>query len=127
MRDIQTFQPRISPETSFFRAGKPVAGKEAGLKFPWNARSAPRHVMVLAAEIVELPRGAKFHTRAADISRTGCYIDTLNPIPTGSEIRLRITHDREIFEANGRVVYVSPGLGMGVAFGSVGPRDKGRC
>ena len=82
-------------------------------------RSAPRHAMVLTAEVVELPRGAKLSARTADISRTGCYIDTLNPIPQGSEIRLRITHGAEIFEALGRVVYVSYGLGMGISFVSV--------
>lgn len=80
-------------------------------------RRAQRHDMVLAAEVVELPRGAKFHARTADISRTGCYIDTLNPVPAGSELRLRLTHHHEVFEAPGRVVYVSPGLGMGIAFG----------
>lgn len=79
-------------------------------------RSAPRHTMILAAEVVECASGARLSARTADISRTGCYIDTLNPVPQGSEIRLRITHGAEIFEALGRVVYVSYGLGMGIAF-----------
>ncbi len=82
-------------------------------------RSAPRHPLVLAAEVVELPRGAKLAARTSDISRTGCYIDTLNPIPQGSQVRVRITHHQEIFEAVGRVVYVSFGLGMGVVFETV--------
>ena len=60
--------------------------------------------------------GAKLSARTADISRTGCYIDTLNPVSQGSPVRLRITHRDEVFEAIGRIVYVSPGLGMGVAF-----------
>ena len=38
----------------------------------------------LAAEAIELPRGAKLGTRTSDISSTGCHIDTLNPIPQGS-------------------------------------------
>jgi hypothetical protein len=82
-------------------------------------RSAPRHAMVLAAEVLQLPRGTKLNARTADISRTGCYIDTLNPIPQGSEVRLRFTHGTETFVAKGRVVYVSYGLGMGIAFASV--------
>lgn len=77
-------------------------------------RSAPRHAMVLAAEVIELSRGAKLNARIADISLTGCYIDTLNPLPQGSEIRLRITHGDETFVTLARVVYVSPGMGMGV-------------
>jgi Ribonuclease G/E len=87
-------------------------------------RSAPRYPLVLAAEVVELPRGAKLGARTSDISRTGCYIDTLNPIPKGSQIRLRITHHEEVFEAVGRIVYVSSGLGMGVAFETVTPDQQ---
>ena len=79
-------------------------------------RSAARHAMVLAAEVIELPRGAKLNARTADISFTGCYIDTLNPVPQGSEVRLRITHGTETFVSLGRVVYVSYGLGMGISF-----------
>jgi len=48
-------------------------------------RSAPATTpWFWAAEVVELPRGAKLNARTADISRTGCYIDTLNyPVPQG--------------------------------------------
>jgi hypothetical protein len=38
-------------------------------------RSAPRVAMVLAAQILELPRGAKMNARSADKSLTGCHID----------------------------------------------------
>ncbi len=89
-------------------------------------RSAPRCQLVLAADIVELPRGAKLSARTADISRTGCYIDTLNPVPQASRIRLRITHHDEVFEAIGSVVYVSPGLGMGVVFVEVPAEQQAR-
>ena len=79
-------------------------------------RSAPRHAMVLAADVIELPRGAKLNASTADICLTGCYMNTLNPVPQGSEVRLRITHGTESFVSLGRVVYVSYGLGMGIAF-----------
>ena len=82
-------------------------------------RSAPRHAMVLATEVLELPRGTMLSACTADISRTGCYVDTMNPIPPGSEVQLRFTHGTETFVAKGRVVYVSYGLGMGIAFVSV--------
>ena len=57
-------------------------------------RSAPRHAMVLAAEVIELPRGAKLFVRTADISRTGCYIDTLNPIPPAYHLPKRSLRNR---------------------------------
>jgi PilZ domain len=87
--------------------------------FTVERRSAPRRAMVLAAEVVEIPRGARFNARSADFSRTGCYIDMLNPISEGTEVRLRLTHHEEIFMALARIVYVSPGLGMGLAFTNV--------
>lgn len=89
-------------------------------------RCAARFAMVLSAEVVELPRGARLSARTADISRTGCYIDTLNPVPAGSQVRVRIIHHDETFEAVGRVVYVSAGLGMGVAFLTVEPEQQSR-
>jgi PilZ domain len=87
--------------------------------FTVERRSAPRRAMVLAAEIVDIPRSARFDARSADFSRTGCYIDMLNPILEGTEVRLRLTHHEEIFMALARIVYVSPGLGMGLAFTDV--------
>lgn len=89
-----------------------------------DRRSAPRYALVLAADVVELPRGTRLIARTSDISRTGCYVDTLNPIPQGSQVRLRFTHHKEVFEAIGRVVYVSPGLGMGISFEQVDPQQQ---
>jgi hypothetical protein len=91
-----------------------------------DRRSTPRYPMVLAADVVELGRGASLHARTADISRTGCYIDTLNPIPQGSKVRVRITHHHEIFQALGAVVYSSALLGMGIAFSEVSLEEMGR-
>jgi hypothetical protein len=65
-------------------------------------RGTPRYAMVLAAEVVELPRGARLHARTSDINLTGCYIDTLNPIHQGTKIRIRLTHHQEVFEALAR-------------------------
>ena len=74
--------------------------------------------MVLS-EVVDIPHDARFHARSADFSRTGCYIDMLNPISEGTEVRLRFTHHEENFMAWARIVYVSPGLGMGLEFTDV--------
>jgi Ribonuclease G/E len=87
-------------------------------------RASRRNPLVLAVEVIELPRGAKLLARTSDVSRTGCYIDTLNPVPQGSQVRVRITHFQEVFEAVGRVIYVSPGLGMGVTFETVAPNQQ---
>jgi hypothetical protein len=89
-------------------------------------RNSPQFLIVLAADVVELPRGARMSARTSDISRTGCYVDTLNPIPRGSRVKLRFTHHQEEFEAIGLVVYVSQGLGMGIQFTEVSPDQQAR-
>lgn len=86
-------------------------------------RALPRYSMVLAVQVSELPRGARLTARTADISRTGCYIDTLNPSPIGTKVRLRITHHEEVFVATGAVVYTSTNLGMGIYFTEIATEE----
>ncbi len=81
-----------------------------------DRRAAPRYPIILVAEVTEIPSGTILNARTSDMSRSGCYIDTLNPIPAGTPIRLKLSRESEIFETAGKVVYVSPGLGMGVSF-----------
>jgi PilZ domain len=84
-------------------------------------RAATRYPLILSAEVLDLRSGTRLEAQTADVSRTGCYIDTLNPIPPGSKIHVRLQHEDESFESDGRVIYISPGLGMGVAFTSNAP------
>jgi len=89
-----------------------------------DRRSAPRYALILSAEVADKASLAKLAGRTADISRTGCYIDTLNPIPAGCQVHIRLQHENEFFDADGRVIYVSPGLGMGLAFNQVVPPQQ---
>lgn len=92
-----------------------------GFLFMAERRAATRYPLILSAEVLDLRSGTRLEAQTADLSRTGCYIDTLNPIPPGSKIHVRLQHEDESFESDGRVIYISPGLGMGVAFTSNAP------
>jgi len=81
-----------------------------------NRRGAPRYPLILVAEVIEVSTGIKLLARTSDVSRTGCYVDTLKPSSKGALVRVRLTRGREAFESEATVVYVSPGLGMGVHF-----------
>jgi PilZ domain len=81
-----------------------------------NRRSADRVSLVLVAEVTEVDSGARLSARTSDVSRTGCYIDTLNPTPSGTVVRVKLTREGEELELLARIVYVSPRLGMGVRF-----------
>jgi hypothetical protein len=79
-------------------------------------RTAPRYPLVLTAVVIEPKSRAKMSARTSDISRTGCYLDTLNPMGIGMPIHLRLQHGDEVFETKARVVYESRNMGMGIHF-----------
>jgi hypothetical protein len=81
-----------------------------------DRRGAARYPLILAAEVSELDGSDALHGRSSDVSRSGCYIDTLNPKAVASLIQVRLRHGDAVFDANARVMYVCPGLGMGVMF-----------
>jgi len=81
-----------------------------------DKRHDPRIPLIAAVEVTEVATGTRLDARTSDISRTGCYIDTLNPTPVKTVVRVRLTHAGEVLDLPARIVYVSPGLGMGVRF-----------
>lgn len=89
-----------------------------------DRRASPRLPVVLAAEVTEIATGMRLSARTSDLSRNGCYIDTLNPLPVASSVLVRLSHNDGVFEAHGKVVYVSPRLGMGIAFSKDLPLDQ---
>lgn len=75
-----------------------------------------RYPFVAAAEVTELCSGARLPGRMSDLGMQGCYIQTVNPFPVGTLVRVRLLNGKETFESTGRVCYSYPGLGMGLAF-----------
>jgi hypothetical protein len=49
----------------------------------------------------------------------GCFLDMVNPLPEGTEIRVTVHHAGASFTALGKVVFVFPNTGMGVVFTKV--------
>jgi hypothetical protein len=81
-----------------------------------DRRQTPRYSLVVMAEVTVLSSGDKLTTRTSDISRTGCYLDTLNPVSKGQQVHVRLVQKGQSFEADATVMYVSRGLGMGIKF-----------
>ena len=81
-----------------------------------DRRDTKRLPLILAVDVVEVESGTRLSARTSDVSRTGCYIDTLNPTPTGTIVRVKFSHEGEDLDLLARIVYVSPRLGMGVRF-----------
>ena len=82
-------------------------------------RSSPRYRFIADVEIIEVASDTKLKARTSDLSIGGCFLDMLNPSPAGTEIRVTISHAGANFVAIGRVAFVVPNMGMGVAFTNV--------
>ncbi len=52
-----------------------------------DKRNDPRVPLIAAAEVTEVATGTRLSARTSDLSRTGCYIDTLNPTPVKTVVR----------------------------------------
>jgi PilZ domain len=87
-------------------------------------RSNPRFSFFADAEVT-LRDGTWVPAQLTELSLRGCYIDTLEPIPIGTKLRLRICDGMSTCELHGEVIYLESGsgmamFGMGVVFGEMG-------
>ena len=89
-----------------------------------NRRGAARYSLIVVADVSDRASEARISARTSDASVTGCYVDTLHPMKSGTHVRLVLTHGRESFDVFARVVYVSPGLGMGIRFDDPVPLEQ---
>lgn len=87
-------------------------------------RRATRYPFVATAEVVEVQSETRWKARATELSLYGCYLDMLNPLPVGTQVRLRVTYQNATFEALGRVAYSQPNLGAGVGFATIEPASQ---
>lgn len=91
-----------------------------------NAASAerrhyPRFALTVKAEVVELESGARIAGRVSDLGPGGCYVDTINPLPVGTTVKVLLTHAERTLESQAVVVYAHEGIGMGLAFVALEP------
>lgn len=79
-------------------------------------RTGDRHIFTASAEVTEISSGARFSTRTTDLGPGGCFVDTNNPFPVGSKVRVTVRKGKNEFHTPGTVVYSQHGLGMGISF-----------
>jgi hypothetical protein len=84
-------------------------------------RLSPRIHFIASAEVLSETVGARTTARISDLSATGCYVDTINPLPHGTFVKVKIFTESQHFEAPATVVYAHTHLGMGLIFRDVPP------
>ena len=92
---------------------------------PYAVRRANPRFSFFADAEVTLGDGTSVRAQLAELSSRGCYIDTLEPIPTRTKLRLRICDGVSTCELGGKVIYMHSGggfgiFGMGVVFDEMG-------
>ena len=87
-------------------------------------RWAPRFPFIASAEVLSESAGTRLVARISDISASGCYVDTINPLTNGTRVRLKILTETRVFEARAIVVYSHTDLRMGLVFGQILTKSK---
>jgi hypothetical protein len=86
-------------------------------------RSHARYMFTTTSEVTDIKSGTKNVARSSDVSLGGCYIDTGSPLPLGTAVRLCLKKENKIFEAQAEVTSATVGMGMGLRFTSVDPKQ----
>lgn len=85
-----------------------------------STRSTPRFAFTAPAEIFR-DGGASKAATVKELSQNGCFLEFNEPYPVGTRVLLKISFQNEVFEADAKVIYAKPELGMAVAFLDVKP------
>jgi PilZ domain len=85
-------------------------------------RRTPRYPFIATAEVVDQSSQVSVATRVTELSLHGCYLDMPNPLPTDTQIKIKIYCEGKFFESSGVIVYTQPNLGVGVTFREVRPQ-----
>jgi PilZ domain len=85
-------------------------------------RRSPRYIFIASAELYEEQSDVRVASRVSELSTGGCYLDMMNPFPTGTIILLKIFAGELTFQSKARVVYFTPNVGAGVTFLDVEPK-----
>jgi hypothetical protein len=79
-------------------------------------RRTPRYPFSALAEIVDEEENARTSSRVSDLSLHGCYVETNNPFPEGTNVMIEISTETESLETHAIVAHFEPKRGMGLTF-----------
>ena len=100
-----------------------VIHAEAAIAYQEKRRS-PRYSFIASAELIEEKADVRIASRVSELSLHGCYLDMMNPFPTGTMVLVKIAAGEAFFEAKSKVVYSQPNMGAGVGFLQVAPDSQ---
>lgn len=87
-------------------------------------RRGPRYPFIASAELIEQQADVRIATRVSELSMHGCYLDMMNPFPTGTLVLVKISAGDAFFQAKGKVIYSQMNMGAGVSFQGIEPASQ---
>ena len=87
-------------------------------------RRVPRFSFIAEAELTAVCNGAHLVAHVSELSSNGCYVDTPEGFPVGTEVDVTIRYGGSKCELTGRAIYKHGGWGMGVVFENVGAEQR---
>jgi hypothetical protein len=100
-------------ETSYY--GRSGIHPEAAISYHEKRRS-PRYSFIASAELIEVKADVRIASRVSELSRYGCYLDMMNPFPTGTMVLVKISAGEAFFESKAKIIYSQMNMGAGVGF-----------
>jgi len=79
-------------------------------------RRGPRYAFIASAELIEQKADVRIASRVSELSMNGCYLDMMNPFPTGTLVLVKISAGEDLFQSKGKIVYSQMNMGAGVCF-----------
>jgi len=81
---------------------------------PAEKRRHPRFPFSTGGEAFDPQANVRVTGRLSDISRSGCYMDTISPFAINAAIILTVTREGRTFKTKAKMVYSLNGMGMGM-------------
>jgi len=80
----------------------------------------------VSAEVIDTKSRARVTGRATDLGAGGCYMDTLNTFPGGTQVEVFLRCEGRTFHCHAIVTYTVSrgGVGMGLAFTETAPDQE---
>lgn len=106
---------------SMYKAHDKAHGKDTATA---ERREAQRYAFICPVDVIDIAGSTVISARTSDLSLHGCYIDTLNPLPKGTRVRLQLNKNSQRLELRAEVTACHQG-GMGVVFEQLSPAQQG--
>jgi hypothetical protein len=85
---------------------------------PTERRRFPRIPFKATSVVTETGASGVVVARTSELSRFGCFVQTIKPYPQGTRVHIEMADGGDIFTASGVVAYLT-GDGMGIVFSMV--------